>query len=200
MQTKRIKCPNCQVVLDVKNSKNEDVKQITCPKCNAVLQVKFHKQAPLEAETYYAPPKPKPQTLDYGATQLAGGNNGATILEGAMAGATQLVSSPKKESSARLVFEDMPYFLEEGQNIVGRKGNTSKATVQIATDDRYMSRQHCSITVTTLPDGTKKAVLSNYQNKNLTTIDGQEIETSDAIRLVNGNRIKMGHTTVVFKL
>ena len=200
METKRIKCPNCKVVLDVKNSKNEDVKQITCPKCKAVLQVKFHKQAPLEAETYYAPPKPKPQTLDYGATQLAGGNNGATILGGAMAGATQLVSSPKKECSARLVFEDMPYFLEEGQNIVGRKGTTSKATIQIATEDRYMSRQHCSITVTTLPDGTKKAVLSNYQNKNLTTIDGQEIETGDAIRLVNGNRIKMGHTTVVFKL
>ena len=101
---------------------------------------------------------------------------------------------------ARLVFEDQPYFLEEGQNIIGRKGNTSKATVQIATDDRYMSRQHCSITITTLPDGTKKAVLSNYQNKNLTTIDGQEIEKGDAIRLVNGNRITMGHTTVVFKL
>lgn len=200
METKRIKCPNCKVVLDVKNSKNEDVKQITCPKCKAVLQVKFHKQAPLEAETYYAPPKPKPQTLDYGATQLAGGNNGATILGGTIGGATQLGPSPKKESSARLVFEDMPYFLEEGQNIVGRKGNTSKATIQIATEDRYMSRQHCSITVTTLPDGTKKAVLSNYQNKNLTTIDGQEIETGDAIRLVNGNRIKMGHTTVVFKL
>ena len=200
MQTKRIKCPNCQVVLDVKNSKNEDVKQITCPKCNAVLQVKFHKQAPLEAETYYAPPKPKTQAPDYGATQLAGGNNGATILGGAMAGATQLESSPKIGGNARLEFEDVPYFLEEGQNIVGRKGTTSRATVQIATDDRYMSRQHCSITVTTLPDGTKKAVLSNYQNKNLTTIDGQEIETGDAIRLVNGNRIKMGHTTVVFKL
>ena len=200
METKRIKCPNCQVVLDVTNSKNEDVKQITCPKCKAVLQVKFHKQAPLEAETYYAPPKPQPHVSDNGETQLADGNNGATILGGAMAGATQLVSSPKKESSARLVFEDMPYFLEEGQNIVGRKGNTSKATIQIATEDRYMSRQHCSITVTTLPDGTKKAVLSNYQNKNLTTIDGQEIETGDAIRLVNGNRITMGHTTVVFNL
>ena len=109
------------MVLDVTNSKNEDVKQITCPKCKAVLQVKFHKQAPLEAETYYAPPKPKTQAPDYGATQLAGGNNGATILGGAMAGATQLGPSPKKESSARLVYEDMPYFLEEGQNIVGRQ-------------------------------------------------------------------------------
>ena len=199
METKRIKCPNCKVVLDVKNSKNEDVKQITCPKCKAVLQVKFHKQVPLEAETYYAPPKPKPQTSNDGETQLAGGNNGATILGGAMAGATQLATPPRTEKRARLVYDDHPYFLEEGQNIIGRKGNTSKATVQIATEDRYMSRQHCSITVTTLPDGTKKAVLSNYQNKNLTTIDGQEIETGDSIRLVNGNHIKMGHTTIVYK-
>ena len=198
MQTKKIKCPNCQVILSVNNSKNEEVKQITCPQCKAVLQVKFPpQQAPLEAETYYAPKKP---IVDSGATQLAGSSYGATQLAGGSYGATQLGSSPKKESNARLVFEDLPYFLEEGQNIIGRKGNTSKATVQIATDDRYMSRQHCSITVTTLPDGTKKAVLSNYQNKNLTTIDGQEIETGDAIRLVDGNRITMGHTTVTFKL
>ena len=200
MQTKRIKCPNCQVVLEVTNSKNEEVKQITCPKCQAVLQVKFPpQQAPLEAETYYAPKK---NVADNGATQLAGVNNGETQLAGGSYGATQLATPKEKaqSSSVRLVFEDKPYFLEEGQNIIGRKGNTSKADIQIATDDRYMSRQHCSITVTTLPDGTKKAVLSNYQNKNLTTIDGQEIETGDAIRLVNGNRITMGHTTVVFKL
>ena len=89
---------------------------------------------------------------------------------------------------------------EEGKNIVGRKGNTSKATVQIATDDHYMSRQHCAINVTTLPDGTIKAVLSNYQNKNCTKVEGQEIETGDAIRLSDGNQITMGHTTVIFKL
>lgn len=178
------------MVLDVTNSKNEEVKQITCPKCQSVLQVKFPpQQAPLEAETYYAPKKP---AIDSGATQLAGSSFGAT----------QLVTPKEvpKESNARLVFNDEPYFLEEGQNIVGRKGNTSKATVQIATDDRYMSRQHCAIRVITLPDGTKKAVLSNYQNKNLTSVDGQEIETGDEIRLTNGNRITMGHTTVTFKL
>ena len=200
MQTKRIKCPNCQVVLDVTNLKNESVKQITCPQCKALLQVKFPpQQAPLEAETYYAPKKP---VADSGATQLAGGNNGETQLAGGSYGTTQLATPKEKTQSsrARLVFEDQPYFLEEGQNIIGRKGNTSKADIQIATDDCYMSRQHCSITVTTLPDGTKKAVLSNYQNKNLTSVDSQEIEKGDAIRLINGNRITMGHTTVVFKL
>lgn len=189
MQTKRIQCPQCGVVLDVKNSKNEEVKQITCPQCKTILQVKFTPlQAPIEAPTFIAPIN---SSIDNGATQLAGGSYGVTQLAS---------SSLKKSQSAQLIFAGVNYDLEEGQNIVGRKGNTSKATVQIATDDRYMSRQHCAITVTSLPDGTKKAVLSNYQNKNLTTIDGQEIETGDEIRLTDGNQIKMGNTIVTFKL
>ena len=188
MQTKRIQCPQCGVVLDVKNSKNEEVKQIICPQCKTPLQVKFAPQKePIEAQTFYAPKA----SADSGATQLAGTN-----------GATQLVSSPvsKKKQSAKLVYDGFSYELEEGQNIVGRKGNTSKATIQIATDDHYMSRQHCAINVTTLPDGTIKAVLSNYQNKNCTMVEGQEIETEDAIRLSDGNQITMGHTKVIFKV
>lgn len=190
MQTKRIKCPKCGVVLDVKNSKNEEVKQIICPSCKTVLQVKFQpQQEPMEAKTFYAPPKQP--VADNGTTQLVGGSFGAT----------QLVMSPKNETAkASLVFGGVSYPLEEGQNIVGRKATTSTANVQIETADRYMSRQHCSITVTTLPDGKKKAVLSNYQNKNQTTIDGQSIETGDAIRLTDGNSITMGHTTLTFKL
>ena len=190
MQTKRIKCPSCGVVLNVQNSKNESVKQITCPKCKAVLQVKFPpQQEPLEANTFYAPQK---QTLaDNGATQLAGSSYGATQL---------VTDTPKISTSVKLLYDGISYPLDEGQNIVGRKGNTSKATIQIATDDRYMSRQHCSITVTTLPDGTQKVVLSNFQNKNLTSVDGQEIETGDVIRLNDNNKITMGHTTITIKL
>lgn len=189
MQTKRIKCPKCDVVLDVKNSKNEEVKHITCPSCKTVLQVKFQpQQEPMEAKTFYAPPK-QPMV-----------ENGATQIVGSGFGATQLGTFSEKDSSkARLLFSGVTYPLEEGRNIVGRKASTSTASVQIETSDRYMSRQHCNITVTTLPDGTKKVVLSNYQNKNQTTVDGQPIETGDAIRLTDGNSITMGRTTVVFK-
>lgn len=188
MQTKRIKCPSCGVVLDVKNSKNEEVKQIVCPQCKCVLQIRFapHKE-PMEAHTFIAPKS----SISDGATQLACDANGATQLA---------TSAHKTITSAKLLFDGISYELKEGQNIIGRKGTTSKATVQIATEDRYMSRQHCAINVATLPDDTKKAVLSNYQNKNLTSVDGQEIETGDAVRLTDGNAITMGHTTVTFKL
>lgn len=199
MQTKRIICPKCRVVLDVKNSQNEMVKQITCPSCKTVLQVNFQpQQAPIEAKTYYAPSERS--MADSGATQLAD-SNGETLLGDGLSGATLLYTPTQKTfATAKLTFGGKDYPLQEGQNIVGRQGKTSKATVQIETADRYMSRQHCSITVITLPDGTKKAVLSNYQNKNLTTVDGQPIETGDAIRLTDGNSITMGHTIITFKL
>lgn len=190
MQTKRIICPKCNALLEVKNSQNEAVKQITCPSCKAILQVKFQpQQEPMEAKTFYA--TPEQPTANSGTTQLAVAGYGATQLA---------ADSQKSETSAMLTFGGKSYPLEEGQNIVGRKASTSHASVQIETSDRYMSRQHCVINVTSLPDGCKKAVLSNYQNKNKTLVDGQEIETNDAIRLTDGNTITMGHTTVTFKL
>lgn len=190
MQIKRIQCPNCKVILDVKNSKDEEVKQIKCKNCGTPLKVTFRpQQEPVEAHTYIAEPK-KP-SVDSGATQLSAGSFGATQLAAA---------THKLETQAKLMFGLVSYPLKEGQNIVGRMGSTSKATVQIETTDRYMSRQHCCITVTKLPDGTIKAVLSNYQNKNLTTVDGEPIETGDQIRLTNFNKITMGMTTVTFKL
>jgi len=193
MQIKRIICPKCRAVLDVKNSQNETVKQITCPSCKTVLQVKFQpQQEPIEA-------KPKQPTADSGKTQL-GNAGGDTILGGSVSGSTVLGAPTKATATARLTFGGKVYPLQEGPNIVGRQATTSKATVQIETADRYMSRQHCIINVSTLFDGSKKAVLGNYQNKNSTTINGQLINTGDEIRLADGNSITMGHTTVTFKL
>ena len=196
MQIKRIICPKCRAILDVKNSQNEEVKIITCPSCKTGLKVKFPpQQEPVEAKTFLSQP-----TAGGGTTQL-GGLDGRTVLGGGTGGSTVL-GTPNQDISvtARLTYGGKDYPLKEGQNIIGRQGTTSMATVQIETADRYMSRQHCSITVSTLPDGTKKVVLRNYQNKNHTTVDGQPIENDDTIRLTDGNSITMGHTTVTFKL
>lgn len=197
MQIKRIICPKCRAILDVKNSKNEEVKIITCPSCKTGLKVKFPpQQEPVEAKTFLS----GLPTAGGGTTQL-GGLDGRTVLGGGTGGSTVL-GTPNQDISvtARLTYGGKDYPLKEGQNIIGRQGTTSMATVQIETADRYMSRQHCSITVSTLPDGTKKVVLRNYQNKNQTTVDGQPIENDDTIRLTDGNSITMGHTTVTFKL
>ncbi len=41
METKRVKCPKCGTVMDVVNSKHEDVKHIKCPDCGVALAVSF---------------------------------------------------------------------------------------------------------------------------------------------------------------
>ena len=136
-------------------------------------------------------PKPTPQ--NDGATQLGG-----VVAGGVNNGSTQLASQ-KIVRQASLVCDGITYDLELGDNTIGRKAQTSKASLQIDTTDRYMSRQHARISVRRLPDGGLKSVLRNDQNKNDTLIDGQAIENGDEIRLTNGTRITMGHTTLTYK-
>lgn len=197
MQIKRIKCPKCGVILDVKNSKDEALKEIVCPKCKVKLQIRFQKpeptQDPLEAHTFYGPQVPKPTPQNDGATQLGG-----VVAGGADNGSTQ-IASQKIVRQASLVCDGITYDLELGDNTIGRKAQTSKASLQIDTTDRYMSRQHARITIRRLPDGSLKSVLRNDQNKNDTLIDGQPIANGDEIRLINGTRITMGHTTLTYK-
>jgi len=193
MQIKRIMCTQCRAVLDVKNKNNEAEMRILCPSCKSPIRVKFDVLKPASetviAKTFVAP-----------SAGQAKVNDGATQLGGSKYGATQLVSdTPKTTTSLLLSFNGETYQLKDGKNIIGRKGVTSQATVQIATEDRYMSRQHCIINVSTLPDGTKKAVLSNYLNKNQTAVNGQSTENGDEIRLTDGDKITMGHTTITFK-
>lgn len=99
----------------------------------------------------------------------------------------------------KLVCDGTSYLLSEGVNIVGRQSQNSQATVQIATDDRYMSRNHSRITVANL-SGDLKVLISNYENKNSTYVNDQELTDDKEIRLTDGDEIKMGHTIVTFKL
>mgnify|MGYP002624168134 CR=1 FL=1 len=201
MQTKLVQCPHCGAGLRVENSKNELKKLITCPNCKKKTYVKFAKdEEPLEAHTVFVSPKRKAPTIDDGETRLEPSFNSAEtkLADNRLGEETILNSSNQRKEKPRLVFEGQSYHLKDGRNIVGRKGNTSNATIQIPTNDRFMSRQHCCIDVSILSDGTKKIVVSNYKNKNVTKINGQQLETGDAIRLSDGNTITMGGTTVTF--
>ncbi len=189
MQVKRIKCPYCNVVLDIKNTNNETEKQITCPFCKSELIIKFTpKKEPVEAHTYYAPKRP---AVDSGATQLGQPVSGETQLS---------LHASQTISKVSIIYEGKSYPLKDGDNIIGRKASTSNATIQLPTNDAYLSRQHCIIKVTPLPDGTKKVVLSNYHNKNITRIDTQVVEKEDEIRLADGNIVTMGRTKITIKL
>ena len=55
MESLRIKCPSCGIVLDVRNSKNEAVKKITCPGCKKQLAVTFADPQEMAAASHPAP-------------------------------------------------------------------------------------------------------------------------------------------------
>lgn len=173
METKRIKCPVCGAILDVKNSQSESVKQIVCPNCKSQLKVSFS------------------ESCNDGATQYFGGSSAED---------TMYFGGGDKQSASEcwLVCNDTKYGLKTGDNIVGRQASTSQATIQIACGDRYMSRQHIRITVTRVSLTQYRAVLSNYHNKNATCVDGQPVADGDLILLNDGDKIKIGNTTITY--
>ena len=135
------------------------------------------------------------RVANYGRQTLAGPlcwriAEGRTILgQGRQQGA----------ATACLVLAGQQYVLRQGANTVGRKAQTSQATLQLPVSDPYMSRHHLQITVSVLPNGKLKAVISNDRNKNITSINGVELPHDEAIVLSNGDRIVMGKTTVVYQ-
>lgn len=165
METKRIKCPSCGVLLDVRNSQNEAVKMITCPQCKTQLRVMFSQQ---HATT--------PQS--FGETEYVGNSNGETQYVNRDNGETRYVGHFSSQSDETilagkneevtpgyLLYGGQKYPLGFGNNVIGRKATTSQATVQIATDDRYMSRQHLAIQVIKASTDKVRVVVSNYHNK-----------------------------------
>ena len=192
METKRIKCPSCGVLLDVRNSQNEAVKMITCPQCKAQLRVMFAR--------------------NNGETQFVGGSNGETQYVNRDSGETRYVDQNSSVPSDETIFAgkkatlspgyltcgSQKYPLEFGNNVIGRKATTSQATVQIVTDDRYMSRQHLAIQVIKVSSDKVRVVVANYHNKNASFVNGQLLNEGDQLILSEGSTIKMGNTIVVY--
>lgn len=174
-KTIKAKCPGCGVILEVTNVNNEQQRQIQCPSCGKNLLVPFYmmkKEPEPEAATELGT---KQQEYH---TQLGGGQNTA--------------------SSCALECNGMRYKLDVGTYRVGRKAVTSNADVQINIPDLYMSREHIIINVRRLADGSLKADVSNHKNKNATFVNEVQLMSGDAVVLHNGDRIKMGETTVIF--
>ena len=200
METKRIKCPSCGVLLDVRNSQNEAVKMIACPQCKAQLKVNFppkqqYASSPLVGETQYV-------GSNAGETQYVNRDNGETRYVGQSSSGnpdeTVLAGKQVVATAGFLSYGGQKYPLEFGNNVIGRKASTSQATIQIATDDRYMSRQHLNIHVIKASAEKVRVDVSNEHNKNATYINGQLLNEGDQLILTDGSTINMGNTTVTY--
>lgn len=93
-------------------------------------------------------------------------------------------------------FGGRTYPLQNGVNTIGRKASTSKASVQVDTDDHRMSRHHAQLQLDSLGNGIVKLKISNWQNKNGTWVNDTLLADGEVIIVKPGDRIRMGETVV----
>lgn len=194
----KIKCPTCGKVLRLQDAPNINAAFFTCPVCK-------EKHIVGKCQRYVEQPKPMASSGDetrYGGASAQQGGDETRIGSQPQCGGSDETRIGSASSPAVGVLVDnlgRTYQLRSGINTIGRKAASSPASVQIATDDRTMSRSHAVIEVSHA-GGKTIHILRNGANKNPSFLNGSLIGPHDQLILNNGDRIKMGNTEMTFKI
>lgn len=194
----KIKCPTCGKVLRLQDAPNINAASFTCPVCE-------EKHVVGKCQRYVEQPKPMVSSSDetrYGSASAQQGGDETRIGSQPQCGGSDETRIGSASSPAVGVLVDnlgRTYQLRSGINTIGRKAASSPASVQIATDDRTMSRSHAVIEVSHA-GGKTIHILRNGANKNPSFLNGSLIGQHDQLILNNGDRIKMGNTEMTFKI
>lgn len=182
----KVKCPSCGKVLILDDKPNIEKLSFVCPACKGKYLV-GNCQRIVE----------KPQVTTGEETQIVGYKNTSSGEETQIVGYNNKVSAVAKAGTLVDNF-GKSYQLNIGINTIGRKANSSTATVQIDTTDRTMSRSHAVIEVRNA-GGKIIHILKNGANKNPSYHKGILIGPADQMVLNNGDRVKFGTTELTFK-
>lgn len=190
----KIKCRSCGKILRLADKPGINNATFNCPVCKAnhrvgdcLRMVDSSKQSISNEETQYGTGS-KYNASSAEETQYS--SNGGE--ETRFVGAKQMLKIGCLVDSY-----GHSYQLKLGINTIGRKANTSTASIQIDVTDRTMSRSHAIIEVKNV-GGQVLHILRNGANKNPSYLNGTLLESSDQLVLNNGNRIKLGETVLMF--
>lgn len=176
-----IKCPSCGAVLRVKDQPGLQNAFLTCPVCKEKRPFSDYK---VIAQPPEDPTEPANGAYQYEEDITEPGGQANTLLGCLM-----------EQSGKR-------WLLHPGVNTVGRKLQAGPQKVEIPVNDytgqRMMSRSHAKIEVIRLPNGGYKHVLSNWQNKNKTFVNGAPLDATDKIVLHHGMVIRFANVEVRF--
>ena len=194
----KIKCPTCGKVLRLQDAPNINAASFTCPVCE-------EKHVVGKCQRYVKQPKPMVSSGDEtrygGASAWQGGDETRIGSQPQCGGSDETRIGSASSPAVGVLMDNMgrTYQLRLGINTIGRKAASSPASVQIATDDRTMSRSHAVIDVSHA-GGKTIHILRNGANKNPSFLNGSLIGQQDQLILNNGDRIKMGNTEMTFKI
>ena len=211
MRTIHIKCPHCQKFFDhIVNVEGRVIKTF-CPYCENPITVGI---------------QPKPIRLDLGGNAAPAAKPQAEsprpqaespkpkMAQATMAQQIHESLNAKQQTDDTITHEDMlksmgqpmlmfgnhSFKLALGMNMVGRKSETSQATLQLPTDDRYMSRVNARIDVSRTVSGSWHVTISSVNERNLVKVNGRTVSMTDKLVLMNGQVITLGHSDVYFCL
>ena len=179
----KIKCPTCGKVLRLNETPNINAASFTCPICGERHLVG-------DCQRYY----PAPQVM--GPSEDT--RYGTTPSPQTGSEETRTATAPQGKPGLLEDAGGMSYSLSLGINTIGRKASSSTATVQIATTDRTMSRNHAIIEVRDA-GGQLIPLFRNAANKNPSRLNGVLVAQGDQLILNNGDRIQLGNTILTFK-
>ena len=196
----KIKCPTCGKILRLNDMPNVNSALFTCPNCK-------EKHIVGNCQRYDSVPNPRAQAGDetrYGnasSAQQSGGDE--TMYAGNGTGQsssdeTRTADRPRAKIGSLVDANGTSYQLRIGVNTIGRKALSSPASVQIATDDRTMSRNHAVVEVRNAGEQLLH-ILKNGENKNPSYHNNVLVEQNDQLILNDGDTIKMGCTILTFK-
>ncbi len=197
----KIKCPTCGKILRLQDAPNINAASFTCPVCK-------EKHVVGKCQRYVEQPKPTVSSADEtrygyggGSAQQQGGDETRIGSQPQYGGGDETRIGSASRPAVGVLVDNMgkTYQLRSGVNTIGRKASSSSASVQIATDDRTMSRSHAVIEVSNAR-GKTIHILRNGANKNPSYLNGSLIGQHDQLILNNGDRIKMGNTELTFKI
>lgn len=110
---------------------------------------------------------------------------------------TECCLSESDDTIGVLKIAEAIYALVEGRNTIGRKAPSSTADVQLVVEDKYMSREHISITVEKKSNGYQHKI-ENITTRNHVLINGNEMKAGEVLVLQQGDVIRLGKTDIRF--
>lgn len=182
----KIRCPFCSSTLSVAPVPGIEKKSVTCPVCKRKSPFTDFKQFDTqEKPTSYegsgcttgkTPEPSKPSAADNTGNNIIGQ---LCMLKG---GAT--------------------FPLKPGRNVIGRKADSSKATIQIpAGDSKRISREHLVINVSPVAgQGYMYSVSLFKDHVNKTLVNGAELQPGEELPLKHGCRIDLPDMPLRFEI
>ena len=187
IKTIEIKCPFCKQPVSIMVLTDVESMKKTCPHCQKTITIRFNK---------------KDVRMDSSQTrqQSSGGSSDGERQAEKNSDETELGNVLINSGKPFLVIGNQRFQLKEGRNTVGRRSDDSTATLQIPTDDLYMSRVNAIIEISKVTGNKWYVTVSSCNERNLVKVNQRTLKMGERLVLQPSYVIRLGHTDVGFTL